>query len=100
MAAKGFEPNGLPGYRVFRDPNWAGNRFGDWFFTTPADVPQGFDWEEATKDHTKPVYRDWAIGPRKTAKGAVAAAHQHNEWAALQMERSANLRAAAKSEAA
>lgn len=86
---RGFEPNGLPGYRVFRDPKWAGSQYGDWWFTLPADVPSTFDWDEATKDHTTPVYRDWAIGPRKTAKGAVAAAHKHAEWAAEQMERAA-----------
>lgn len=89
----GFEPHGLPGYRVFRDPKWVGSQFGDWFFTHPADVPQVFDWEEATKDHTTPVYRDWAMGPRKTAKGAVAFAHQHDRWAREQLERAASVRA-------
>lgn len=76
----GFEPHGLPGWRVFRDPKWAGSQHGDWFFSRPADVPHTFEWDGATRDHTAPVFNDWAEGPRKTAKGAVAAAHAHAEW--------------------
>jgi hypothetical protein len=77
----GFEPRGLPGYRVFRDPAaWSGCPDNCWWFTRPSDVPHAFEWDDATQDHTRPVFNDWAEGPRKTAKGAVAAAHQHHEW--------------------
>lgn len=91
-----FEPAGLPGYRVFRDPQWAGSRFGDWFFTAPEGVIASLEWDEETKGHNKPVFNDWAKGPRKTAKGAVAFAHQHDRWAQEQAERIASLRASSQ----
>lgn len=79
-AGRGFEPHGLPGYRIFQDPKWSGSPHGDWFYTRPADVPRTFEFDEATNDHTRPVFNDWATGPRKTAKGAVAEAHKHDRW--------------------
>lgn len=76
----GFEPKGLPGYRVIRD------RDGYWWYTRPAHVPHTFEWDEATQAHTKPVYNDWAEARRGTAAQAVAAAHQHDAWAKKKME--------------
>lgn len=77
----GFEPHGLPGWRVFKDPSaWAGSPENCWWFSRPADVPHSFSWSDETQSHSVPVLNDWAEGPRKTAKGAVAAAHAHAEW--------------------
>jgi hypothetical protein len=72
---EGFEPKGLPGYRVFQD-----QYTGRWWFRRPAGVPHSFAWDEATQDHTCPIYNDWEEGPRATASGAVAAAHQFDAW--------------------
>jgi len=83
-----FEPKGLPGWRVFKDPaNWLGSPECCWWYQRPADVPHTFMWDEAAQDHVIPEFNDWAGGPRKSAKGAVAAAHQHKEWACEKMAR-------------
>jgi hypothetical protein len=83
----GFEPRGLPGWRVFLQSDRFGTR---WVFSTPADFPQSFSWDEQRQDHTTPIFRDW-LGPFSgpectTAKAAVAAAHHHFEAITKYME--------------
>lgn len=75
----GFEPRGLPGYRVFQD------RDGSWWFKRPSHVPHSFDWDDDTQSHTVPVFNDWALGGAWSASGCVAAAHRHDAWAKTQM---------------
>lgn len=76
----GFEPRGLPGWRVFLERDRFGSR---WVFTRPADFPRTFSWSDETQDHTLPVFDDWRgpyVGPEcKTAGAAVAAAHRFRQ---------------------
>jgi hypothetical protein len=72
---KEFEPRALPGYLIFQD-----RLTGDWCFLRPADVPYAFGWSDETQSHSVPEFNDWWGGGRKTAKGALAAAFEHDRW--------------------
>lgn len=71
--AREFIPNGLSEYVVRHELGQSGEM--GWSVYTTA--PSTYKWNPETNLHDIPEVRDWAVEWRRTAKAAVAAAHQH-----------------------
>ena len=74
-----FSPDGLPDYTIKQE---RGGPRDAWGWTVYSRGVHTFEWNDATCSHDRPVYRDWVIEWRPTAKAAVAAAHAHARWLA------------------
>jgi hypothetical protein len=71
--AREFNPAGLPDYTLRQE---VGQR-GEMGWSVYTTAPFTFAWNEATQRHDVPEFRDWSVAWSRTAKGAVAAAHNH-----------------------